>query len=183
MLVRIVNWSVAGCAFAAAFIITAVVADIVNPLPYVFTNGTTADATQVNADFAQIVANVNTNALPASSYVPFPAGAVVAFKLAACPAGWIAADGTASTADMRGNFVRGLDTSGAVDPGRTLNTLQLDQLQDHTHPTTTPDGSVATGPGAINAGAIGNDTGNPDSGRHGTETRPRNIALLYCQKS
>lgn len=34
---------------------------IINPLPYIFQNGTTADATQVNADFAQIVANVNIN--------------------------------------------------------------------------------------------------------------------------
>jgi hypothetical protein len=34
---------------------------IINPLPYTFQNGTTADATQINADFAQIVNNVNTN--------------------------------------------------------------------------------------------------------------------------
>src|ERR1700730_12752134 len=34
---------------------------IINPLPYIFQNGTTADATQVDADFAQIVSNVNTN--------------------------------------------------------------------------------------------------------------------------
>ena len=36
---------------------------ISTPLPYVFSNGTTADATQVNADFNQIVAGVNANAL------------------------------------------------------------------------------------------------------------------------
>lgn len=35
---------------------------ITTPLPYVFSNGTTADATQVNADLNQIVNNVNANA-------------------------------------------------------------------------------------------------------------------------
>lgn len=34
---------------------------IINPLPNTFVNGTTIDATQVNADFNQIVANVNAN--------------------------------------------------------------------------------------------------------------------------
>ncbi len=34
---------------------------IINPLPYTFFNGTVADATQVDADFNQIVANVNAN--------------------------------------------------------------------------------------------------------------------------
>jgi len=35
---------------------------IISALPYSFTNGTTADANQVNSDLAQIVANVNANA-------------------------------------------------------------------------------------------------------------------------
>ena len=35
---------------------------ITTPLPYVFSNGTTADATQVNADLNQIVSGVNNNA-------------------------------------------------------------------------------------------------------------------------
>jgi len=35
---------------------------IISALPNTFTNGTTADATAVNANFAQIVANVNANA-------------------------------------------------------------------------------------------------------------------------
>lgn len=35
---------------------------IISPLPYTLTNGTTADATQVEANFDQIVANTNANA-------------------------------------------------------------------------------------------------------------------------
>lgn len=34
---------------------------IINPLPYTFVNGTVIDATQVNGDFNQVVANVNAN--------------------------------------------------------------------------------------------------------------------------
>lgn len=97
---------------------------IINPLPYIFANGTTADATQVNADLAQIVNNVNSNAVPLSSAGLVPAGAVEAFNLGSCPSGWIASDGTSGTVDMRGYFVRGLDTGGGVDPGRSLGTLQ-----------------------------------------------------------
>lgn len=62
--------------------------------------------------------------------------------------GWVLADGrTAGTSkyatliganvpDMRGQFLRGLDTSGVVDPdgaGRTLGSSQVDTLQGHFH--------------------------------------------------
>jgi len=40
---------------------------ITTPLPFIFTNGTTADATQVNADLNQIVSGVNANAAAAGS--------------------------------------------------------------------------------------------------------------------
>jgi hypothetical protein len=172
-----------GLVFGLTFVIGALAAAIINPLPYIFANGTTADATQVNADFAQIVANVNTNAAPIVGSAFVPSGAVMAFNLGACPSGWIASDGTSGTRDTRGLFVRGLDTGGTYDPGRVLGSYQNQQLQDHTHGTLIPDGTVAASGGAINAGAISADTGIPDSGIHGSETRPVNVALLYCQKS
>lgn len=43
---------------------------IISPLPYIFQNGTVADATQVNADLAQIVNNVNANAAAISQLPP-----------------------------------------------------------------------------------------------------------------
>lgn len=49
---------------------------ITTPLPYIFSNGTTADATQVNADLNQIVSGVNTNAAPLSNPT-FPTGVTV----------------------------------------------------------------------------------------------------------
>lgn len=108
----------------AVFFVAGVSGAIINPLPYIFANGTVADATQVNADLSQIVNNVNSNAVPLSSAGLVPAGAVEAFNLGSCPSGWIASDGTSSTVDMRGYFVRGLDTGGGVDPARVLGTLQ-----------------------------------------------------------
>jgi hypothetical protein len=49
-----------------------------------------------------------------------PIGAVVAFNTATCPSGWVAADGTSSTPDLRGEFIRGLDSGRGADIGRTL---------------------------------------------------------------
>ncbi len=46
-----------------------------------------------------------------------PAGAVIPFKLSACPSGWIAADGANSTPDLRGRFPIGV---GALPQGGSV---------------------------------------------------------------
>lgn len=186
---KISNGFWAGLSFGVTFVISATLGAIINPLPFIFQNGTTADATQVNADLAQIVNNVNANAAPIVGSAFVPAGAAVAFNLAACPTGWIPANGASGTPDLRGYFVRGLDTSGLIDPGRVRNTIQQDQVQDHGHSVSggTKSGSFDSGfAGGGNSVAGGSSTivvGNPNSGNHGTETRPKNNALLYCIKS
>lgn len=85
--------------------------------------------------------------------------------------------------DLRGEFVRGWDDSRGVDTSRTFGSAQSDELKSHTHsinPSTLVGraGSFsATGgsqPLSQETVSIGN-TG-------GTETRPRNIALLACIK-
>ena len=123
------------------------------------------------------------NTPPPTSAVP--AGAVMAFNLSACPVGWVASDGSGGTVDLRGLFVRGLDSGAGVDPGRTLGSYQGDQLQDHTH-TVTASPSNGGSSDISNTGASGTftypATSNPVSGNHGSETRPKNAALLYCQK-
>ena len=123
-----------------------------------------------------------------------PAGMVAPFNLAACPSGWTVMDGTAASPDMRGYFVRGLDTGGAVDPGRVLASLQQDQVQNHTH------GAPGSGAFLGNSSVFGTlwstfatsaggnlyqsaVTGQMTSGNAGTETRPKNVALLYCVKN
>ena len=131
---------------------------------------------------------------PSEPSAPFdtPSGAVLPFNLATCPAGWIPSDGTNGTVDMRNRFVRGLGT------GRTLGSFQDDAFQGHAHQATAqsngPGGGngtymgVSTGPGAARLddrilGVISTYAGNPfGTARVADETRPDNVALLYCQK-
>jgi len=87
--------------------------------------------------------------------------------------------------DIRGEFIRGWDDGRGVDTGRTLGSTQTDSLKSHTHNLTVRDGATsfgsdlaltkASGSGGTNMSQSIDETG-------GTETRPRNIALLVCIK-
>lgn len=110
--------------------------------------------------------------------------------------------------DLRGEFLRGWDDGRGVDSGRLFGSAQAGAMLNHTHSgTTNVDGShqhnaiAASGGGGATTipaqpgAAIPNNqmiqfggahshaftTGNPNTGG-GTETRPRNIALLPCIK-
>jgi hypothetical protein len=84
-------------------------------LPYTFVNGTTIDATQVNADLQAIISCVNTNAISATSNLLVPSGTVAFFDLATCPVGWTAS-GSGATVDIRGRFLRALNNGASIDP-------------------------------------------------------------------
>ena len=113
-----------------------------------------------------------------------PAWAVMSFYLATCPTGWRAANGTSSTPDLRGEFVRGLDGGRWIDTSRTLWSWQdatgvgmyvyqwaynLFKNQDSTEST-----AVSTSRGGV-AGYTDNQIY--------YKVRPRNVALLYCVKN
>ena len=96
--------------------------------------------------------------------------------------------------DLRGEFVRGLDDGRGVDSGRALGSPQADELEAHNHRALGETGGpiagfgyqTATFMGAQMDGAAYTDSYSglkhiEDTG--GTETRPRNIALLYCIKT
>ncbi|MDD4151026.1 MAG: hypothetical protein PHR68_00200 [Candidatus Gracilibacteria bacterium] len=53
-----------------------------------------------------------------------PTGMIRAFNLSTCPNGRIAANGSNGTPDLRGEFIRGLDSGRGVDSGRTLASAQ-----------------------------------------------------------
>lgn len=89
--------------------------------------------------------------------------------------------------DLRGEFIRCWDDNKGTDSDRTLGSAQGDLFKSHTHALYTkdiafanPDYSANTGdsPYSYRAGYISYDT----TGTGGTETRPRNIALLACIK-
>ena len=146
------------------------------------------------ANDAAVVQCVGSGVAKIISYLPFasavlpgtPSGVVAAFNLAACPAGWVASDGTNGTVDLRGQFVRGLDTGGAVDPGRTLGSAQADQLHSFSGFVNAPNGVVGVGGSPtqnVTTPTSYTNYGVAFSGAtFGTETRPKNVALLQCQK-
>lgn len=83
--------------------------------------------------------------------------------------------------DLRGEFIRGWDDGRGVDPGRTLDSSQADETRSHTHTTA---GRYMTIDGGTEYGNYGGQGGYPYrndvNAAGGTETRPRNIALLAC---
>lgn len=96
-----------------------------------------------------------------------------------------AGDGVTTFAlpDLRGEFVRGWDHGRGIDAARDVGSAQGQAVQAHTHsiPSNSDQGtgtvSVEDGDGtgtprAINTGSTG-----------GTETRPRNVALMYVIKT
>jgi len=134
-------------------------------------------------------------------YGIIPTGFIGSFNLASCPNGWKQSDGTLGTLDLRGQFLRGLNSfdggsttrsDGKEDPdgaSRTLGNYQNDTFKSHTHgiqfygsgsPTLVPPNnylSILNGynPTANNAAGGIIPTGD-------NETRPKNIAVIFCEK-
>lgn len=114
--------------------------------------------------------------------VGIPAGTISAFASTTCPTGW--SEYTAA----RGRFLRGIDNGAGNDPSgtRVPGDVQGDLFKSHTHDVLTRDGSGAipggmalgwasggSSPGVANAGAA--------TATGGAETRPKNVAVTYCQ--
>jgi len=92
--------------------------------------------------------------------------------------------------DLRGEFVRGFDDGRSIDSGRVFGSNQVDNLKSHNHTGALPEGGVwfrmfqytgdtyrwpsEGGPGAF-ADRLTGSTG-------GTDTRPRNVALMAVIK-
>ena len=137
-----------------------------------------------------------------------PPGAVIGFAMSSAPSGWLicsgaavsratyaalfAAIGTAWGAgdgsttfnlpELRGEFVRGLDSGRGIDSGRAIGTAQAGYVEAHTHTTYDSVGGMTTGGGAYPYNTSGAFTKASGSYGTGTETRPRNQALLFCIK-
>ena len=89
---------------------------------------------------------------------------------------------TFAVPDLRGEFARGWDDGRGIDSGRAFGSAQADELKSHTH-TYVNNGTGFDNPNNI-TGSRYNLYGNSQTtgSTGGTETRPRNIALLACIK-
>lgn len=171
-----------------------------NAVPNTIVNNPVVDPaaqTKVNQNFASLVSDGNTGqtsilaTLAGIGPVGVPQHAVIMWSGSTCPTGYQTADGTNGTADARGVFIRGLDTSGAIDPGRTLASFQADQFINHTHgapvvvasmvfSSSTFAGATAVTNGIAASTAPTTLGMNSPSG--GTETRPPAFVMLLCEK-
>jgi len=100
---------------------------------------------------------------------------------------------TFAVPDLRGEFPRGWDDGRGIDSGRAIGTAQAQAIESHLHAYTTAyslgngvagfDGTAITGNSAVGSYTAHDAIPPQDTGSTGgTETRPRNIALLACIK-
>ena len=86
--------------------------------------------------------------------------------------------------DLRGEFIRGWDNSRGVDSGRSLGSTQSDDLKAHTHTyvdqQNDSSGNYRWWKGGDND-CVSADKETESTG--GSETRPRNVALMYVIKT
>ena len=90
--------------------------------------------------------------------------------------------------NLRGEFVRGWDNGRGVDASRAFGSAQSDEFESHRHAWTGT--TFASGEGGDGYITVGSDVTPPTQSGAGslmdltgsTETRPRNIAMLYCIK-
>jgi microcystin-dependent protein len=91
---------------------------------------------------------------------------------------------TFNVPDMRGEFARGWDNSRGIDPARAFGSAQSGAIEAHVHSVTPPSATDDTGSGLTTTGTGGAETITPynTASTGGTETRPRNIALMFIIK-
>lgn len=79
--------------------------------------------------------------------------------------------------DLRGEFLRGLDDGRGVDSGRAIGSAQADEFKSHDHGAQI--NAQSKGTNGASSWWMGAIVTNPVGG---TETRPRNVAMLACIK-
>lgn len=156
------------------------------------TDGATINATVWN----ELVNNINTIWAKVDTIGNLPTWAIIAFDLTTCPTGWT------EYTPARGRFLRWIDPTWTNDSIRTAWNIQTDAFQWHQHELGWESGGVnnivafqdtntdATYwvVGSSYRGDVYIYVRNPTTDwvngtpRTANETRPKNIAVLYCVK-
>ncbi|MDO9402901.1 MAG: phage tail protein [Polaromonas sp.] len=85
--------------------------------------------------------------------------------------------------ESRGEFLRGWDHGRGVNPGRGIGTLELDMFKSHTHGAKINQGAAGSGFTTIYSTGTQNNSETYIQAEGGTETRPRNLAVMWCIKA
>lgn len=124
-------------------------------------------------------------------------GQIVLWGTSTPPAGWLEMNGQSTAGypnltalfgtnlpDLRGEFVRGWSNDRTtVDYPRQILSAQAQDVQPHTHSYTVT-GSVTSGSqGGTASGLIPSSSGSTTGSAGTTETRPRNVALMFIVKT
>lgn len=138
-----------------------------------------------------------------------PAGSVIYHAANTAPSGFLKANGAAvsrstysdlftaigttfgtgdgsstfNVPDLRGEFMRGWDDSRGIDSGRSFGSAQADEFKAHTHTANIYMYDAGSPLNKFRSSKAANGQGTTSTNSTGgSETRPRNIALLACIK-
>lgn len=119
---------------------------------------------------------------------PFSVGSSYSGTLTASvmPSGYGDGSTTFNVPELRGEFVRGFDDGRGVDASRVFGSSQGQNIQSHFHTVFTGTVSGGTQSGLMVSTGSSDDVSGTRSkdvaSTVATETRPRNVAMLYCIK-
>lgn len=163
-----------------------------------------APINQGEIDVAALVSELDAlkSAVPVGSIIPFPKAAVPpgyleldgsVQSIAAYPdlAGYLGttfntgseAAGFFRLPESRGEFLRGWDHGRGVDAGRVPGSWQNDQFKVHNHGVTVREAAAGGGFTTIYPNGTQTNSSSFIQSEGGTETRPRNLAVMWCIKA
>tara|TARA_R110000796_G_scaffold79178_7_gene176217 strand:- start:57 stop:848 length:792 start_codon:yes stop_codon:yes gene_type:complete len=168
-------------------------------------DGVTATAAELNYT-AGVTSGIQTQIDNIDNAVP--SGTIINVAMNTAPTGYLKANGAAvsrttyavlfaaigstfgvgdgsttfNVPDLRGEFVRGWDDSRGIDAGRAFGSAQADEFKSHTHTQTFRQPLNKAQYDVSGVDTLGTLTTSNTGSTGGSETRPRNIALLACIK-
>ena len=208
-IINSVNINNTGTTSSSIMIATKLTSDEINSKT---TNSTTTNSNVINSTNINNTGTTTSFNLDATKFNLIPPGTIFTFAMTKAPAGYLACDGSIKNIidypdlflaigatfnygintplqfmlpDFRGKFIRGFDPTGSFDVDRRgggFGSYQNDEFLSHSH------GGVMRWPGG---GPEQEQDGSPDNRSNynqqtnaagGSETRPKNIALLICIK-
>jgi microcystin-dependent protein len=150
-------------------------------------SSSTPSAAAVAASKGYVDASIAASTLP---------GAIVMWGGSSAPTGWLECNGQSTAGyasltaiygtnlpDLRGEFIRGWDHGRGVDLGRVILSAQAQDIQPHTHSYTITNVVTGSNQGGEYSGAEPSTQGSQTGSVGTTETRPRNVALMFIVKT